>query len=129
MKGGDEVDYSKLDFDYLDLFKKIRGEFGSVAAFAEKMGVKPVTIRKKLRNESQWKNKEMRTAMELLGISFDEMERYFFTPQGLNVATIEEGETRHGSLRDMPLRSPGHDDYRHGDTAYASWVDGYGEVP
>lgn len=81
MKGGEEVDYTKLDFDYMDLFKKIRGEFGSVAVFAEKMGVKPITIRKKLRNESQWKNKEMRTAMELLGISFDEMERYFFTPK------------------------------------------------
>ena len=75
------MDYSKLDFDYLDLFKKIRGEFGSVTVFSEKMGVKPVTIRKKLRNESQWKNKEIRTAMELLGIPFEEIEHYFFTPK------------------------------------------------
>ena len=75
------MDYRKTDFDYLDLFKKIRGEFGSVAVFAEKMGVKPVTIRKKLRNESQWKNKEMLTAMELLGIPFEDMRRYFFTPK------------------------------------------------
>lgn len=74
MKGGERV-----KFDYLDLFKKIRGEYGSVTAFAEKMGVKPVTIRKKLRNQSYWKNNEIYMAMDLLQIPAEEMTRYFFT--------------------------------------------------
>ena len=67
-------------FDYSKLRGKIR-EYGTQEMFAEAVGISTVTLSERLNNKSQFTQKEISTAVEILNISPDEIPTYFFTPK------------------------------------------------
>lgn len=69
-----EVDYSKL-------IGRIVEKFGTRAAFAAAMGMKPEVLCRRLNNRSDWNIGEYIKACELLDIPATEMGAYFFTPK------------------------------------------------
>ena len=68
-----------MDYDYSKLNGKIREVYGTQRAFAEDMGIAPVTMSLKLNNKSEWTQAEMELAMELLTIPRTKVKEYFFT--------------------------------------------------
>jgi len=76
-KGGEIV---KVEFDYSKLRGKIR-EFGRQDEFAEALEISTTTLSERLNNKSEFTQKEINKACEILKISTDEIPAYFFTPK------------------------------------------------
>lgn len=68
-----------MAYDYTKLNGRIIEKCGTRAAFAKKMGLSERTISLKLNNKVSWKQPEMQKATEILEISEDEIQSYFFT--------------------------------------------------
>ena len=68
-----------MAYDYTKLNVRIIEKCGTQAAFAKKMGLSERTISLKLNNKVSWKQPEMQKATEILEISEDEIQSYFFT--------------------------------------------------
>lgn len=66
-------------FDYSKVRGKIREVFGTQESFAKSMGISSTTISDKLNNKTEWTQKEIDKAIELLNISKDQIPTYFFT--------------------------------------------------
>ena len=77
MKGGEIV---KVEFDYSKLRGKIR-EYGRQDEFAEALEISTTTLSERLNNKSEFTQKEINKACEILKISTDEIPAYFFTPK------------------------------------------------
>ena len=67
-----------MAYDYSKLRGKIREVYGTQEAFADAMGIHPVTISRKLNNQLDWTREEMDKACVLLGIPLEEVPLYFF---------------------------------------------------
>lgn len=61
---------------------KLRGriveKFGTQEKFAEALGITPGTLSQKLKNKSELKREEISKWCELLEISTDDLQSYFF---------------------------------------------------
>ncbi|MFA9375564.1 MAG: DUF739 family protein [Lachnotalea sp.] len=67
--------------DYSKLKGKIKEVFGTQGAFAKVMGISSVSLSAKLNNWVSFTQPEINKACELLGISFQHIAVYFFTPK------------------------------------------------
>ena len=65
-------------YDYSKLNGKIIEKFGTRESFAKAFGITPKSIYDKLNNKTIWKQPEISKAMELLSISGEDIESYFF---------------------------------------------------
>ena len=65
-------------YDYSKLKGRIVEKFGTRKNFAKSLGVTTMAISKKLNNKTIWKQPEISKAMELLSISGEDIELYFF---------------------------------------------------
>ena len=69
-----------VTFDYSKLRGKIKEVFRTQAAFADVMKMSTVSLSEKLNNKTQFRQKEIDRACDLLQISKDEIPTYFFIP-------------------------------------------------
>lgn len=60
------------------LREKIKVVFGTQKAFADAMGLNPATLNAKLNSKAVWTLEEIEKAIELLGVSGNEIKEYFF---------------------------------------------------
>lgn len=67
-----------MKFNYSKLKGRIIEKFGKQENFAKAFGVSTATISNKLNNKTYWDNPEIAKAVELLEISPDEINDYFF---------------------------------------------------
>ena len=68
-----------MAYNYSKLNGRIVEICGTQAVFAEKMGLSERTVSLKLNNKVPWKQPEITKACEILEISEDEIQSYFFT--------------------------------------------------
>jgi DNA invertase Pin-like site-specific DNA recombinase len=76
-----------MAYDYRKLRGRIIEKFGSQKAFAQEMGLSEHTVSSKLNSKVYWKQPEIQSACDLLGINHDDVQIYFFT---LKVQDIEQ---------------------------------------
>lgn len=67
-----------MTFNYSKLRGRIREVFGTQDRFAEAMGRSDTSISQKLNNKSEWTQKEINRAVEVLGIDDVDISAYFF---------------------------------------------------
>jgi plasmid maintenance system antidote protein VapI len=67
-----------MTFNYSKLRGRIREVFGTQDRFAEAMGRSNTSISQKLNNKSEWTQKEINRAVEVLGIDDVDVSAYFF---------------------------------------------------
>lgn len=67
-----------MAYDYKKLNGRIVEVCGTQAVFAEKMGLSERTISMKLNNKISWKQTEIQKAIEILGLSDEDIQIYFF---------------------------------------------------
>lgn len=70
-------------FDYSKLRGKIREVYGTQFDFAEAMGMSAVSLSEKLNNKTQFTQKEIDEACELLQIKKEEIPIYFFMSKNM----------------------------------------------
>ncbi len=70
-----------MDFDYRKLKGKIKEIFDTQDAFAKALGISNVTLSAKLNNKTEFSQKEIDKASDLLNIEKEEIPNYFFTKQ------------------------------------------------
>lgn len=70
-------------FDYSKLRGKIREVYGTQFDFAEAMGMSAVSLSEKLNNKTQFTQKEIDKACELLQIKKEEIPIYFFMSKNM----------------------------------------------
>lgn len=68
-----------MSFDYSKLRGKNVEKFTSQRKFAEALGISERSLSLKLTNKVNWKQAEILSSCELLGITSDAMSVYFFT--------------------------------------------------
>ena len=68
-------------FDFDKLIGRIVEKFKTRAAFAEAMGMRPVTLSERLNGKSGFRADEIPKAAKLLDIQTEEIGAYFFTPK------------------------------------------------
>ena len=66
-------------FDRQMLKGKIIGKYGTQAVFADKLGVVPLTVSRKITCESPITDQEIVVWCDMLDIPTDEIQLYFFT--------------------------------------------------
>lgn len=67
-----------MKFNYSKLKGRIIEKFGKQENFAKAFGVSTATLSNKLNNKTYWDNPEIAKVVELLEISPDEINDYFF---------------------------------------------------
>lgn len=67
-----------MAMDYSKLRGKIIEKYGSQMSFAKAMGVSERTLSLKMSGKRDWKQHEMRLAINLLGLSEQDIIDYFF---------------------------------------------------
>jgi len=67
-----------MTFNYSKLRGRIREVFGTQDRFAAAMGRSDTSISQKLNNKSEWTQKEINRAVEVLGIDDVDVSAYFF---------------------------------------------------
>lgn len=68
-----------MAFDYSKLRGKIVEKFGSQMSFAKAMDISERTLSLKMSGKRTWKQPEICLAINLLGLSNDDIQDYFFT--------------------------------------------------
>lgn len=68
-----------MSYDYRKLKGKIVEVFGTQTEFAKQLGIGRTTLNSKLNNLTEFTQKEIQKACELLGINKEEISVYFFT--------------------------------------------------
>lgn len=68
-----------MAYNYEELNKKIAAKCGTQAVFAKKMGLSERTISMKLNNKISFKQSEIQKALNILDLSSDDIQSYFFT--------------------------------------------------
>ena len=71
----------KIEFDYSKLRGKIKEVYGTQSNFADAMSFSNTSLSAKLNNQTEFTQKEINKACQLLEISFEELNVYFFTPK------------------------------------------------
>ena len=67
-----------MKFNYSKLKGRIIEKFGKQENFAKAFGISTATLSNKLNNKTYWDNPEIAKVVELLEISPDEINDYFF---------------------------------------------------
>ena len=67
-----------MPYDYSKLSGIIVEKFGTRGAFADKIGMSERTLSLKMNGKVEWKQNEIYSACQLLGISDDQITDYFF---------------------------------------------------
>lgn len=73
-----------MAYNYAKLNGRIVEKCGTQAVFAERMGLSERTISMKLNNKIAFKQSEIQKALDVLEITSDEIQVYFFTLQVQN---------------------------------------------
>ena len=73
-----------MAYDYAKLNGRIVEKCGTQSKFACMMGMSERTISLKLNNKREFKQKEIDKALYVLGLSLDDVQTYFFTPDVKN---------------------------------------------
>ena len=68
-----------LVFDYSKLRGRIIEKFGVLSTFAREMHFSDGTLSSKLASKTYFTNDEIVSACELLGVTTDQVDEYFFT--------------------------------------------------
>lgn len=68
-----------MAFDYSRLKGRIVEKYGTNAAFSKEMGWSERTMSLKMNGKVAWKQDEICKAIELLELSVDDVQAYFFT--------------------------------------------------
>lgn len=74
------------DFKYLKL--RIKEIFDTQEAFAKAMGMAYTSLNSRLNNKIEWKGSEIAKACTLLGISWSDIDKYFFAPKVHKICTL-----------------------------------------
>lgn len=67
-----------MAFDYSKLRGRIVEKFGSQMSFAKAMDISERTLSLKMSGKRTWKQSEICLAINLLGLSYDDIQDYFF---------------------------------------------------
>lgn len=78
-----------MPFDYRKLEGLVKEKCRTRAIFAYKMGLSERSISLKMNGKTQWKQTEICTACEILGISNEDIPKYFFDPKAQNIEHIK----------------------------------------
>lgn len=70
-----------MAFDYSKLRGRIVEKFGTHTAFAKALGLSQKSLSAKITGKVYFSQDEMNTAIDLLDISPNEINKYFFTPK------------------------------------------------
>ena len=73
-----------MGYDYSKLEGRIIEKFGTRESYAKESGITAKSIYDKLNNKTIWKQPEISKAMDLLSISGEELELYFFKKKAHN---------------------------------------------
>lgn len=68
-----------MPYNYSALLGKIVEKYGTQARFSDAIGISEHSISQKLNGKTEWKQSEMDLACRLMGISKDDIPKYFFT--------------------------------------------------
>lgn len=68
-----------MPYDYSVLKGKITEICGTRGEFAKKMGLSERSISLKLNNKLSWSQSDIQRALEILGVSSNKVQEYFFT--------------------------------------------------
>ena len=68
-------------FDYSKLRGRIVEKFGAQSQFSVALGISEGTLSSRMMNKSTFTGEEIARSCILLGIPFEEISRYFFTPK------------------------------------------------
>ena len=74
-----------MAFDYSKLNGRIVEKCGSQGKFAKQMELSERSISLKLNNKTSWKQLEIQKALEVLGLTTNQIKDYFFTPKVQNI--------------------------------------------
>jgi hypothetical protein len=66
-------------FDYSALRGRIKEVYGTEFRFADALDLSSTSLSAKLNNKTQWTQKEINAAVQLLMINYSEISKYFFT--------------------------------------------------
>lgn len=72
---------TKICWDYAELLGRIVTKFGTQQRFAEALGISPAALSQRLNNVLDFSQAEIKTAMGLLDIKWEDCSLYFFTPK------------------------------------------------
>ena len=75
----------KMQFDYSKLRGRITEICGCQMVFAEKMGMSERTLSLKLTSKRYWKQSAIYRAIDILGLSLDNITEYFFKVEVQNI--------------------------------------------
>ena len=64
--------------DYEILRRKILGNYGNLAQFAQELGITPSTLSLKLQGRTDWRRAEIELCIELLELTPEEVTAIFF---------------------------------------------------
>ena len=67
-----------MNYDYTNLKLLIKSRYSTFEKFADALEIGRSTLSLKLNNNAEWSQDEMNRAMKLLGISENEINKYFF---------------------------------------------------
>ena len=81
-------------YDYSKLEGKIIEKFGTRESFAKASGITAKSIYDKLNNKTIWKQPEISKAMELLSISGEDIELYFFKKKSKDMEQEQKGASQ-----------------------------------
>ncbi len=73
-----------MKYDYGKLKGRIVEKCGTRAAFSEMMGLSEKTISMKLNNKTAFKQPEIQKALDVLDLTVEEIQTYFFTQKFKN---------------------------------------------
>lgn len=73
-----------MAFDYSKLNGRIVEKCGSQGNFAKQMALSERSISLKLNNKISWKQTEIQMALDVLGLTTNQIKDYFFTPKVQN---------------------------------------------
>ena len=81
-----------MNYDYTNLKQIIKTKYTTFEKFADALEIGRSTLSLKLNNNAEWSQAEMSRAMNLLGISETEINKYFFAIKFRKLNNDEEGE-------------------------------------
>lgn len=80
-----------MAFDYSKLKGKIVEKFSTQYAFAKEFGWSERTLSLKLNGNRAWKQPDICKAIELLGLTKNDIQEYFFNEKVQNIELNKEG--------------------------------------
>lgn len=74
-----------MAFDYSKLKGIIIEKYGSQASFAKAIGISERTLSLKMHGKIAWRQNEIVKAIKALGLSYDDIQNYFFKEKVQNI--------------------------------------------